>query len=88
LDGLPDTEIIDALLDLNAEYPLALPSDWQSLTGAALKTAARETLRSNNGLHAQFIAALPTALPALAGAALDAAVEAARAVRVDALIQL
>ena len=88
LDGLPETEIADGLRDLNAVYSLPLPSGWQSLTGAALKTAAREALKSNNGLHAQFIAALPTTLPELATAALDAAVEAARAIRGDDLIQL
>jgi putative ATP-dependent endonuclease of OLD family len=88
LDGLSDSEIIDALRHLNAAYMLPLPAGWQSLTGAALKTAAREALKSNNGLHAHFIGALPTTLPALASAALDAAVEAARAIRVDALIQL
>lgn len=88
LDSLSSTEIIDALRDLNAVYMLPLPAGWQSLTGAALKTAARVALKSNNGLHAQFIAALPTTLPALASSALDAAVEAARAIRADALIQL
>ncbi len=88
LDGVPDEEIISALRDLNQAYQLPLPTGWQSLTGVALADPTSKALKSNNGLHAPFIHALPATLPTLACDALRDAIDCARGVRIDALVQL
>lgn len=88
LDGVPDSEIVAALSDLSTTYHLPLPTGWQSLTGNDLKQEAIKALKSNNGLHAQFIYALPSMLPMLAGSALQAALECCRRVNTDVFVQL
>jgi putative ATP-dependent endonuclease of OLD family len=88
LNGMPDNEIVAALHDLNQTYSLPLPAGWQALTGAALFTSAAAALKSNNGLHAQFVRAIPGVLPPVACQALEAAIECARGARADAHVQL
>ena len=88
LEGMPDTDIVAALSDLNATYRLSLPADWQSLTGAELEREAVKALKSNNGLHAQFIDALPNTLPELADRALKTALGCCRGVITNAFEQL
>ncbi|MHB8431625.1 MAG: OLD family protein [Acidimicrobiales bacterium] len=88
LEGIPDDEIVAAITTLNQTYSLSLPPDWQTLTGGELAKEAISVLKSNGGLHAQFLYALPTALPPLATAALRAATDCARAIAHDAMVQL
>jgi hypothetical protein len=88
LGGLSDEDLVSALMDLNSSYSLPLPPSWQSLSGDELRAVAVRALKSNNGLHAQFVDALPGALPPLATAALQAALDCARGVRNDAHVQL
>lgn len=88
LMGLPDEDIVSALATLNSEYSLPLPGGWQDLEGDELQSAGVRALKSNNGLHAQFVDALPGILPPLATRALEAAVECARGLRTDAHVQL
>jgi hypothetical protein len=88
LDGMPDADIVAALSDLNATYHLSLPADWQSLTGAELEREAVKALKSNNGLHAQFIDALPNTLPGLADRALQTALGCCRGVITNAFERL
>jgi len=86
--GVPDGDIVAALSDLNVTYHLSLPVGWQSLTGRDLEREVIKALKSNNGLHAQFIYALPGALPVLAAAALRTALECCRGVNLNAFEQL
>lgn len=88
LKGVPEAEIIAALLDLNQNYALPLPTDWQSLTGTDLMVHVIKALKSNNGLHAPFVRALTGTLPPVAAQALSAAIECAREVRVGTHVQL
>jgi hypothetical protein len=88
LRDVPDDEIIAALLDLNQNYALPLPTNWQSLIGTDLMVPAIKALKSNNGLHAPFVRALTGTLPPVAIQALSAAIECAREVRVDTYVQL
>jgi putative ATP-dependent endonuclease of OLD family len=88
LKGVPDEEIVTALMDLGQTYSLNLPAGWQALTGAQLRSPAAAALKSNNGLHAQFVRALPVVLPPTAQQALEAAMECARGIRADAHVQL
>lgn len=88
LRGVSDEDVVSALLDLNSSYSLPLPPSWRDLTGDELMRVAVKSLKSNNGLHAQFVTAVPGQLPPLATAALQAALECARGVRNDTLVQL
>jgi putative ATP-dependent endonuclease of OLD family len=88
LEGVPDDEIVAAITTLNQSYSLSLPPDWQALTGGDLAKEAIAVLKSNGGLHAQFLYALPTSLPPLATAALRTAMDCARAIAHDAMVQL
>lgn len=88
LDGVPDADVVTALSDLNATYHLSLPAGWQSFTEGDLRREAIKALKSNNGLHAQFIYALPGTLPVLAGTALRTALECCRGVNINAFEQL
>jgi putative ATP-dependent endonuclease of the OLD family len=88
LKGVPEVEIVAALLDLNQSYTLPLPTGWQSLTGADLMAPAIKALKSNNGLHAPFVRALAGTLPPIARQVLSVAIECARGVRADAHVQL
>jgi putative ATP-dependent endonuclease of the OLD family len=70
-----DAAIVAALVELNATFELPLLTGWQTLTGDPLKGAASKALKSNSGLHAEFVATLaPNDLPALATRALREAV--------------
>jgi hypothetical protein len=88
LDGLPDADIVAAMTDVAATYKLPLPTGWKSLTGTALQTEVTSALKSNNGVHAQFIFALPGILPPLACQALNTAIECCRGVNMNAFVQL
>ena len=88
IDGVADVDIVTALSDLNTSYSLPLPPGWQSLTGDALRREVKKALKSNNGLHAQFVYALPSKLPVLAGTALRTALDCCREVNLNAFEQL
>ncbi|WP_067067545.1 ATP-dependent nuclease [Carbonactinospora thermoautotrophica] len=89
LDGVPDTDVVSTLTTLNASYSLPLPAGWQHATGDTLRKHAVKALKSNNGLHAQFVDALPQGvLPSLAAKALAAAVDCARGIRDESVVQL
>jgi putative ATP-dependent endonuclease of the OLD family len=88
LTGVPDADIVAALQDLGQSYSLPLPAGWEAFTAAQLKDPAMKALKSNNGLHAPFVRALPGTLPPLACQVLSAAIECARGVRGDAHVQL
>lgn len=85
---VPDADAVAALTELNGSYMLPLATGWQTLTGADLRKEAARTLKSNNGLHAQFVGALPNAMPSLATTALTVALDCARGVRPDTFVQL
>ncbi|MHB1251792.1 MAG: hypothetical protein ACYC0I_06665, partial [Acidimicrobiales bacterium] len=88
LDGLLDIAIVNALVDLNATHRLPLPAGWQSLTGGDLRTQAIQVLKSNNGLHAQFLDVLMPPLPVLAGRALQSAMECCLGLNTNVFVQL
>ena len=88
LAGVPDADIVAALRDLGQSYSLPLPAGWEALTRAELKGPAMKALKSNNGLHAPFVRALPGTLPPLACQVLSAAIECARGIRADTHVQL
>lgn len=88
LDSVPDAEIVAALRDLSQTYSLPLLAGWETLTPAEMKEPAMKALKSNNGLHAPFVRALPGTLPPLACQVLIAAIECGRGVRADAHVQL
>jgi hypothetical protein len=88
LDGLPDADIVAAATDMATTYTLPLSAGWASLTGAAIRTEVMSALKSNNGLHAQFLFALPGILPPLACLALSTAIECCRGVNTNAFVQL
>lgn len=88
LDGLPDADIVAAVTDLSTTNRLPLPGGWETLTAGALRTEVMSALKSNNGLHAQFLFALPGILPPLACLALSTAVECCRGVNTNAFVQL
>lgn len=70
-----DAAVLAALAELNASFSLPLPAGWQALSGTDLRDAARAVLKSNGGLHAEFIQTLDDAdLPSLALTAIRAAV--------------
>ena len=87
LNGVPDSEIVTTLTELSSAFSLPLPTGWQSLTGAALAGEAAKALKSNGGLHGQFLRTLPTTFPRLATDALAAAIGCARGVITDAHVQ-
>jgi putative ATP-dependent endonuclease of OLD family len=88
LAGLAEADVVAALQDLGQSYTLSLPAGWEALTAAELKGPAMKALKSNNGLHAPFVRALPGTLPPLACQALGAAIERARGTLADAHVQL
>jgi hypothetical protein len=88
LAGISDGEIVTALLQLSSEFALPLPTGWETTTGADLHMTAAKALKSNNGLHSQFLFALPTSRPQLGIDALAAAVDCATGVRPDVHVQL
>ncbi|MDA8358569.1 MAG: hypothetical protein M0Z95_20270 [Actinomycetota bacterium] len=88
LDDLPDADVISALGDVGATYLLPLSAGWETLTGNDLRREAMRALKSNNGLHAQFIQTLPGMLPTMACSALDTAVGCCRGVSATAFVQL
>ncbi len=89
LDAVPDADVVAALTTLNGWYQFSLPPGWQQASGASLRRHAVEALKSNNGLHAQFVEVLPQdGLPVLATSALAAAVKCARGCPDNTLVQL
>jgi putative ATP-dependent endonuclease of the OLD family len=88
LDGIPDGEIVAALSDLSTTYRLPLVAGWETLSGDALVDQVINVLKSNNGLHAQFIYALPTTLPVLACEAFQMALDCCRGMNTNAFVQM
>lgn len=88
VEGLADDVVVASLEALNSAYSLPLPPGWQNLEGGDLVKAAVKALKSNGGLHAQFIETLPAGPPPLAAAALSAALDCARGIVHDAHVQL
>lgn len=77
--GVPPDKLVDALSELNATFGLPLPAGWQTLDAASLADAAAKALKSNNGIHAEFVHTLaPDGLPPVACLALQHAVACAR----------
>lgn len=71
LDGLTDPIIRDAF----AELDVVPPADFNTITDAALRTAAIGLLKQRGGTHSQFLDALPAGVhPALARRVLETAV--------------
>ncbi len=84
-----DATVVAALEEMNGTFSLPLPAGWQTLTGGSLQDAAVKVLKSNSGLHAEFIQTLNDAdLPPLARSALREAVACARGLTADAHVQL
>jgi len=77
LDGVPDGEIVEAMSEVNQSYSCPFPAGWMESTGNELRVQVCKVLKSNNGLHAQFLEVLPS-LPPVAVSALGAAVAAAQ----------
>lgn len=88
LDDVTDADIVAALGDVGATYRLPLPENWETLTGSDLRKEVRSALKSNNGLHVQFIDALPGALPKIGCTALATAIDCCRGVNATAFVQL
>lgn len=88
LDGLPDADIVTALDDLGTAFRLPRSGNWKTLTGHDLRREAITALKSNNGLHAQFIVALPGSLPVMGCTALATAIECCRGINATAHVQL
>jgi hypothetical protein len=66
-DGVPASALIAALLQLEAVYGLRLPQDLDRADEATVRNVAMRQLKDSNGLHAEFVAALPAgSLPPLA----------------------
>lgn len=65
---IDETRIVAAFKDLESSYTLPLPSGWDTFTGALLREHAIDALKSNGGLHRQFVSScgLPTAKVATA----------------------
>lgn len=81
LVGVPDADIRAALRALDATYSVSLPATLDTMGTGALVDAATHVLKKNNGLHAQFVAALPAgSLPPLAIRLLAMMLELARGV--------
>lgn len=71
LDGLDDEDIRTALEELDTP----LPPNLDDLDGRDLVSAARQALKAHNGLHAQFLDALPPGRkPVLAARVLETAI--------------
>jgi hypothetical protein len=78
LSGLPEAEIRAALGELNRAFAVPLPPGFVSLGGPELTEEARRLLKTQGGLHAQFVEALsPGILPAVGHAVLRTCVESA-----------
>lgn len=87
--GVPSEKIVDALTELNTGFGLPLPAGWQTLDAAPLADAAAKALKSNNGIHAEFVHALaPDGLPPLACSALQQAIACARGSALPPHVQL
>jgi hypothetical protein len=88
IDGISDEDLVASLSDLNSSYGLPLSTGWQELSGSKLKAQAMKALKSNNGLHAQFIHAMSPSLPSLASRALEAAISCCVGLDSNAFVQL
>lgn len=88
VDGISDEALVESLAELNSSYGLPLSPGWQNLSGAKLKAQAIKALKSNNGLHAQFIYALSPPMPSMACRALECALSCCVGANTNAFVQL
>jgi putative ATP-dependent endonuclease of the OLD family len=88
LEGVPDSDVADAMTELATRYQLPHQADWATLTGPDLKTEVIRALKSNNGLHSQFVGALPGVLPSMGCQAINAAIECGRGINPSVFVQL
>lgn len=88
LDGLTDADIVVALGVVGATYKLPLPANWETLIGDDLRKPVISALKSNNGIHAQFIDSLPGDLPQIGCIALATAIDCCRGVNATTYVQL
>jgi hypothetical protein len=66
-DGVPASALVAALRQLEVVYGLRLPRDLDRADEATVRNVAMRQLKDSNGLHAEFVAALPAgSLPPLA----------------------
>jgi putative ATP-dependent endonuclease of the OLD family len=66
-DGVPGPALLTALRQLETVYGLRLPQDLDRADEATVRNVTMRQLKESNGLHAEFVAALPAgSLPALA----------------------
>jgi putative ATP-dependent endonuclease of the OLD family len=66
-DGVPASALLTALHHLEVVYGLRLPQDLDRADEATVRNVAVRQLKDSNGLHAEFIAALPAgSVPPLA----------------------
>lgn len=77
IGDVSDPAVVDALTILSDQYNMNLPSGWEGQTANDLEKLLVSALKSNGGLHAQFLRALDGELPVIALNALGEALEAA-----------
>ena len=59
IDGVPRADLLAVLRRLEAVYTLQLPNDLEARSDQAVHELAVRRLKKRNGLHAEFVAALP-----------------------------
>jgi putative ATP-dependent endonuclease of OLD family len=66
IDDVPHADLLAGLRRLEAVYTLSLPDDLEARPEQAVRELTVKRLKKRNGLHAEFVAALPaSSLPAL-----------------------
>jgi hypothetical protein len=77
IGDLPDANIVASLRILDERFAMNMPAGWADLTDNELRDVLIKALKSNGGLHAQFLRALDGDLPGVAITALQRAITAA-----------
>ena len=77
IGDVADSAIIASLTVLDEHFAMNLPPGWAELADHELRDVLMKALKSNGGLHAQFLRALDGELPGVALTALRRAINAA-----------
>ena len=77
LGDVPDAIVVEALTVLGEQFRMNLPTDWTDLGGSELQDVLTPALKSNGGLHSQYLRVLDGALPGVALVALQKAIDGA-----------
>jgi hypothetical protein len=78
LDGVDDQLVRKAFVTLNEAHQLPNNGGWEEASAELLRKQAIKALKSNNGLHRQYIEALDGPLPPVAAKVVAIAVELGR----------